>query len=108
VPSYALQMVLDALERGRLLLRTGDDPPTFLPSRDLESIRLEELLHTVRAAGEEQYLGPEAVPVPAEIESVLARVNLAIDEQVRDLTLRDLVTPVAPSPKPDTALDTAS
>ena len=93
VPSYALQMVLDALEQGGLLVQTGDDPPAYLPSRDLGSIKLEELLHTVRAAGEEQYLGPGAVPVPAEIESVLARVNLAIDEQVRDLTLRNLVTP---------------
>jgi len=101
VPSYALQMVLDALERGRLLLRTGDDPPAFLPSRDLGSIRLEELLHTVRAAGEEQYLGPEAVPVPAEIESVLAKINLALEEQVRDLTLRDLVTPLPSSPEFD-------
>ena len=98
VPSYALQMVLDALEQAGLLVQTGDDPPAYLPSRDIGSITLEELLHTVRAAGEEQYLGPEAVPVPAEIESVLARVNLAIDEQVRDLTLRNLVTPAPPSP----------
>lgn len=98
VPTYALQMVLAALERGGLLVQTGDDPPAYLPSRDIGSITLEELLHAVRTAGEEQYLGPAAVPVPAEIESVLARVNLAIDEQVRDLTLRNLVTPVAPSP----------
>ena len=98
VPSYALKMVLDALEQDGLLVQTGNDPPAYLPSRDIGSITLEELLHTVRAAGEEQYLGPEAVPVPEEIESILARVNLAIDGQVRDLTLRDLVTPGPPSP----------
>jgi membrane protein len=103
VPSYALRMVLDALEQDGLLLQTGDDPPAYLPSRDIGSITLEELLHTVRAAGEEQYLGPEAVPVPAEIEAVLTKVNLAIDEQLRDLTLRNLVTPAPPSPKLDTA-----
>jgi len=94
VPSYALQMVLDALEQNGLLVRTGGDPPAYLPSRDLGSIGLEELLHTVRAAGEEQYLGPDAVPVPDEIEAVLGRVNLAIDAQVRDLTVRHLLTPV--------------
>lgn len=98
LPSYALQMVLAALNRGGLLVQTGDDPPAYLPSRDIGSITLEQLLHAVRTTGEEQYLGPAAVPVPAEIESILARVNLAIDEQVRDLTLRNLVTPVAPSP----------
>lgn len=98
VPSYALQMVLEALEQDRLLVRTGDDPPAYLPSRDLGSIRLEQLLHTVRAAGEERYLGPEAVPVPDEIEALLAKVNLAIDAQVRDLTLRDLLTPAPQDP----------
>ena len=96
VPSCALQMVLDALEQDHLLVRTGDDPPAYLPGRDIGSITLEELLRTVRAAGEEGYLGTEAVPVPAEIESVLAKVNLAIDEQVRGLTLRSLVTPATP------------
>jgi membrane protein len=99
VPSYALQMVLDALEHDGLLVRTGGDPPAYLPSRDIGSIRLEELLHTVRAAGEDRYLVPDAVPVPAEIESILSRVNLAIDEQVRDVTLRDLLTPVPPVPQ---------
>jgi membrane protein len=98
VPSYALQMVLEALEQKRLLVRTGDDPPAYLPGRDLGFISLEQLLHTVRAAGEERYLGPEAVPVPAAIEALLARVNLAIDAQVRDLTLRDLLTPAPQDP----------
>jgi membrane protein len=93
VPSYALQMVLAALEQGGLLLRTGDDPPAYLPSRDLGSIALKDLLLALRTAGEEHYLGPEAVPAPAEIESILARVDLALEEQVRELTLRDLVTP---------------
>jgi len=77
-------------------VRTGGDPPAYLPGRDIGSITLEELLHTVRAAGEEGYLGTESVPVPAEIESVLEKVNLAIDEQVRGLTLRSLVTPATP------------
>ncbi len=98
LPVYPLQTALDALEREGLLARTAGDPPAYLPSRDLGSIRLDELLQAVRAAGEEQHLGPDALAVPDEIESVLARVNLAIDEQVRDLTLRDLVTPRPPSP----------
>jgi membrane protein len=95
VPTYALQGVLAALERGGLLLRTGDDPPAYLPSRDIGSIALKDLLLVLRTAGEEHYLGPESVPVPAEIEAILARVDLAFEEQVRELTLRDLVAPPA-------------
>ncbi len=100
VPTYALQRVLDSLQQGGLLVQTGGDPPGYLPSRDLGSIALGHMLDAVRTAGEEQYLGPQAVPAPAEIESILAKVNLAIEEQVRGLTLRDLVTP-AQSGLPD-------
>ena len=97
MPTCALQSVLEALERGGLLLRTGDDPPAYLPSRDIGSILLKDLLLAVRAAGEEHYLGPQAVPAPAQIEAVLAGANLAFEENVRELTVRDLVTPAAAS-----------
>ena len=96
VPTYALQRVLEALEHGGLLLQTGDDPPAYLPSRDIGSIALKDMLDAVRTAGEEHYLGPQVVPAPAEIESILAKVNVAIEDQVRALTLRDLVTPTPP------------
>ncbi|MBE0622725.1 MAG: YihY/virulence factor BrkB family protein [Burkholderiales bacterium] len=95
VPTYALQRVIGSLEQGGLLLQTGDDPPAYLPSRDLGSILLKDLLHAVRTAGEEQYLEPQAVPAPAEIESILARMNLAFEDGLRDLTVRDLMTPAA-------------
>ena len=94
VPTYALRRVLEALERDGLLAQTGDDPPAYLPGRDLASIALADILRAVRTAGEEQYLGPQAVPVPAEVEAVLARLNLAFEDQLRALTLRDLLTPM--------------
>jgi membrane protein len=97
VPTYALQRVLEALQQGGLLLQTSDDPPAYLPSRDIGSIALKELLRTVRTAGEEHYLGPQSVPAPAEIESILAKANLAFEEQVDELTVRDLLTPSTPS-----------
>ena len=98
VPSYALQMVLAALEQGGLLVMTGDDPPAYLPSRDLGSIAVKDLLLALRTDGEEHYLGPEAVQAPAEIEALLAKVDLALEEQVRELSLRDLLTPPPQSP----------
>lgn len=95
VPANALQVLLHALERGGLLVQTGDVPPAYLPSRDLAAIALQDLLHAVRTAGEEQYLGPQAVPAPEQLESLLARVERALEEQAAGLTLRDLLTPPA-------------
>jgi membrane protein len=97
VPGHAVQAVLDALERDGLLARTGAEPPAYLPSRDIGSIALADLLRTVRAAGEEDYLGPDAVPVPAEVESILARADAAVEGEVSRLTLKDLLAPAPPS-----------
>ncbi|MDP1911418.1 MAG: hypothetical protein Q8K85_24220, partial [Hyphomicrobium sp.] len=97
VPSYALRMVLDAIEQDGLLVRTADDPPAYLPSRDIGSIALKDVLHAVRTAGEEHYLEPQAVPAPAEIEAILARIDLAFETEMRELSLRDLLPPAPPS-----------
>jgi len=91
VPTYALRRVLDALEQAGLLAQTGDHPPAYLPSRDIGAIALQTVLHAVRTAGEEQYLEPHSVPAPDEIESILARINLALEDGLRDLTVRDLM-----------------
>jgi len=98
VPTYALQHVLASLEQGGLLLQTADDPPAYLPSRDIGSIALKDVLHAVRTAGEEHYLGPQAVPAPQEIEALLDKVNQALAEQVHELTLRDVLTPSPQDP----------
>jgi membrane protein len=95
VPSYALQRVLDALEQNALLVQTADDPPGYLPSRDIGNITLKAVLQAVRTAGEEHYLGPQRVPAPAQIEAVLAKTDVAYAEQVRELTLGDLVAPAS-------------
>jgi len=93
LPTDALQRVVDALEHGGLLARTGDDPPAYLPGRDLGAITLHDVLHALRTAGEEQYLEPRALPAPEAVEAALADLDLAYAEQLGGRTLRDLVTP---------------
>jgi membrane protein len=98
VPSHALQTVLAALEQDGLLARTAAEPPGYLPSRDIGSIALADLLRIVRAAGEKDYLGPESIPVPAEIESILVGTDSASEDQLLGLTLKNLLPPAPPSP----------
>jgi membrane protein len=95
LPAHALQGVLDALEHGGLLVQTRDEPPAYLPSRDSGCITLKELLRAVRAADEAQYLGPQALPAPEAVESVLAGMDLAFAEQLGERTLRDLLARAA-------------
>ena len=90
VPMHALQIVLDALEQRGLIAQSTDEPPTYLPARDLSLITVSQVLETVRAAGEERFLSPEGLPVPQPVEAVLERVREAVESSVGEMTLRDL------------------
>ena len=101
VPMHALQIVLDALEQRGLIAQSTDEPPTYLPARDLSLITVSQVLETVRAAGEERFLSPEGLPVPQPVEAVLERVREAVESSVGEMTLRDLA---AQGYKPEAAV----
>ena len=90
VPMHTVDIVLDALEQGNLLVRTGDDPPAYLPARDLSAITVRQLLETVRAAGEDRFLNPAALPVSAPVDAVLTRMEQALSAATGTVTLKDL------------------
>ncbi len=90
VPMHSLQIVLDALESAQLLVQSADDPPRYLPARELALISVAQVLDTVRAAGENRYLAPDALPVPAPVEALLERVQRAVDVSLGGMSLREL------------------
>jgi membrane protein len=96
VPMHALDAVLGALQRGGILLQTGDDPPAFLPARDLHGIAIDDVLRRVRAAGEENSLGPDAMPAPPELESLLSGMEAAAAGPAQGRSLAELLEATAP------------
>jgi membrane protein len=90
VPTHALRTVLGALQQAGILAQTGDDPPAYLPARDLARISLRQLLEAVRAAGEDRYLSPAALPAPPAVAAALERVDRALAASLDDLTAADL------------------
>ena len=93
VPMHALQAVLNALERRELVVQSTDDPPVYLPARDPSLISVTAVLETVRAAGEEHFLAPGALPAPQPVDAVLERVRQAVESSVGGMTLRELAAP---------------
>ena len=56
MPVRAVDAVLGALRTRGILASTSDEPPAWLPARDLAGVNAKELLDAVRAAGEDRYL----------------------------------------------------
>ena len=84
--------LLQLLREEGFISETGDDPPAYLPARDIATLELRAVLGAVRAAEEKRFppLGPSA-PELAPVEAVLARAGAAVNGALAGMTLRDLV-----------------
>ena len=97
MPLAAIDMVLTALQSRGMLTPTGDSPPRWLPTRALEAMSVQELLDAVRTAGEDGYLGSDALPGSAAVEQLLQRYEEATESALRGISLRELAG-TAPQP----------
>ena len=95
VPMHSLQIVLVALEGNRFLAQSSDEPPRFLPSRDPSLILVTQVLETVRAAGEEQFLSPGSLPAPPPVDALLNQIQQAVESSVSNMTMRDLALQIS-------------
>ncbi len=91
VPGHVLMVVLDALERKGMLVATADDPPSYLPARDPAHILVAKVLETVRAAGEDGFLSPSAVPTHAVVDDLVTQLQQATATSLAGMNLRELV-----------------
>jgi membrane protein len=90
IPIRPVDNVLIALRECNILTTTGDEPPGWLPVRDLAQVSVKEVIDTVRTFGENEYLRPEALRGPESVERLLRRAEDAADTALRDTTIMDL------------------
>jgi membrane protein len=92
MPVRAVDAVLGALRARGILASTGDEPPAWLPARELAGVSAKDLIDAVRAAGEDRYLGIGALPGPEPVERLLKRYDEAAASALGKVTLKDLGT----------------
>jgi hypothetical protein len=88
---HSVEAVVRALIDGALLKETKDDPPGYLPARDLAEVSAASVLATVRTAGEAGFLTPEALPLAPALEDFASRVESAVTEAGSGVSVRTLV-----------------
>jgi membrane protein len=95
---YAVDVVCDALVQGRLLRQSNDDPPAYLPARDIAEIPVAEVLATVRMAGEDRFLNPQSIPLAPHVEDLVEDIESASAAATKGISLRSIVDdPEAPA-----------
>ncbi|MBL8259049.1 MAG: YihY/virulence factor BrkB family protein [Candidatus Competibacteraceae bacterium] len=83
-PREIVAEMVDLLRDKGLLVASDDQPPFYLPAHDIGTIRLWEIVMAVREQGEtEQHADG--------VSEVMNRIDGAIEQALRDQTLKDLV-----------------
>ncbi len=91
LPLPPVQDIITVLEKGGLITETGDDPPCYLPARDIETIKLAELYQVIRYAGEDTMNIEERFLGIPEVKNLLDSIDRSVQTTLADLTLKDLI-----------------
>lgn len=88
ISSDLLAGIIDAMTSNNILTVTTDQPGTFVPARDLDSISLYDVLHAVRSTQQQQVLIGEKSPMFADVEHLLERLNQSIESEFANESVR--------------------
>lgn len=91
LPDETVDEVIEYLIGKGLIIETADDPACYVPAHDPAMLKLDELLNTLRSAGEADYLfDTEAVNIHT-VERVLDEVAGKRSAALAGRSLRDLL-----------------
>jgi membrane protein len=91
LPMQPVSQVLGVLMEAGFISETGEEPPAYLPRRDIETISLAEVLEVVRSAGEGRLLTVQRLPHQDAVEAAVESVRRAVQQQLGERTFKDLV-----------------
>ena len=91
LPMQPIHHVLQLMVGAGFLSETSDEPPAYLPRRDIGTISLVELYNAVRSAGENRLITLTTLPHQLEVERAMEAVQHAVEVQLGTRTLKDLV-----------------
>jgi membrane protein len=91
LPVDPVQKVITQLEKNNLILETGDDLPALLPARDIEQIRIRDVLEGIRTA-EEATFSVDTAPLSENgVDDVINRLDSIINSTLGNESIRELV-----------------
>lgn len=86
-----VENMIAAFKRQRLIIETSDDPPAYVPARDIDTITLRDIYNAVRGQAVEGAPGRHAVAPIEEVVNVVREIDEAIGSTLKGRSLKDLV-----------------
>lgn len=83
-------LLINHLLQAGLLKRTAEEPVTFVPGYAIETITVNDIISSIRKAGETTAFSTESLPEDPVVDSLYSGVEDAINKQLASKTLHDL------------------
>lgn len=96
LPVAPLERLVATLMAAGYLVETCEEPPQLIAAQDTATVRIAQLLDTVRAADESRFLNPARLTPLAAVDTLVARIDAGRAALLGDLTLRDLLDDAGP------------
>jgi membrane protein len=91
LPFEPVQDVLTTLISHGFVLETFDDPPSLIPAKDIETIKLKDLLSSVRIDEDVSCSVEERFLSMPKVDMVMMRIDGAVEEALGDETVKGLI-----------------
>ncbi len=99
-PTIAIEEIVQALEQAGLLVQSNDDPPVYLPARELSSTPITQVVDAIRQHGESRYLHPGALAAASAVDQIVVAMETGMVQPLAGRTIRDLLESPAPAADP--------
>jgi membrane protein len=90
IPIQSVSWIIDIMMQGKLLTATGSSPPTYVPSRAAEAIRVQDLLVIIRNSGHNADQKTDRGHQEEAVGQLLTRLEDERGKALANMTLRDL------------------
>jgi len=90
VPVNVAEVILSRLHARDLIIQTNEPSPPYVPSRDMETVQVKQILDAVRA-DEPGTVMPWRLPQEATVDQMLRARDTAIDKSMHQQTLKQMV-----------------
>ena len=91
LPTESIQEALRHLLRKNLIIEIDGNPGEYLPAKDIDTMKLYEILDSVREKGEEKDLVDKRSLFQPEVDGVFHRIDKAIENTLGQETIKELV-----------------
>ncbi len=91
VPENHVQELLELLEKHHLIVSSNENPPTWLPRRDIETIQLDEIIRIVRQTGDSDLEIHVRGPTVDRVEISVRELNKVLAKHLSRQNIKELV-----------------